>query len=77
MSVQRDCLDELRSIAEECFEILSKYYKKECDEKDLVSSLEYIKRCAIDEYNSNSKILGWHYEDYDLEKELEEDYKDE
>lgn len=72
MSVQKDCLYELRNIAEECYETLTKYYNKECGVDDLISSLEYIKSSAIDEYNSNSKILGWHDKDYDLLKELKD-----
>lgn len=73
MNVQRDCLDALRIIAQESFEILAKFYNGECIVEDLVSSLENIKHYSIEEYNNNSKILNWYNKDYDLLKELKDE----
>lgn len=76
MSVQADCLDTLRDIADCSFDVLTEYYRSECNIEKLISELLSIRDMAIEEYNRGAKTLGWNDSSYNLLEELEEKYKE-
>lgn len=73
MSVQRDVLNELRSIAERCHEMIDKINKCEYTEAGLIQLILDIRDDAASEYNSGAIELGWHEDNYDLIDDLNND----
>ena len=65
MSIQRDALNELKNIAQDCREMLNKLSNEYIPETEVMDFLYRIMNNASDEYINGARELGWDLEDYE------------